>query len=220
MITDLKVLDNFYKDPQAIITMLNGEYPIFGCGTGNRSISLEDINPQVYHGFCDAIYQIHGINPNEVWMTTFFMEHSYNAIDIFNYGWMHIDGKNPDACRMLVDEYKLIVCGQIFMTPNPDPDTGVQIGSLKKDRNWTRQELIDKTINDYTLPREQYEAGIITLQEYETLHREYHDNFDVTCDVKNVYNRMVSWRGGSLHGAKMTEKMPSRLNQYFFVSLR
>jgi hypothetical protein len=220
MITDLKVLDNFYNDPQAIVNMLNGEYPIFGCGTGNRSISLEEISPQTYNVFCEAIYQIHGIDPNKVWMTTFFMEHTYNAIDIFNYGWMHIDGKNPDACRMLVEEYKLIVCGQIFMTPNPDPDTGVQIGSLKKDRNWSRQELIDKTINDYTLPREQYEAGKISLEKYEILHREYHNNFDVTCDVKNVYNRMVSWRGGSLHGAKMTNKMPKRLNQYFFVSLR
>lgn len=220
MITDLKILDNFYNDPHQIVKLLNGEYPIFGCGTGNRSISLQEIAPQVYKGFCDSIYQIHGINPNEVWMTTFFMEHTYNPIDIFNYGWMHIDGKNPDACRMLVEEYKLIVCGQIFMTPDPDPETGVQIGALKPDRNWTRQELIDKTINDYTLPREQYDAGKITLEEYQNIHKEYHDNFNVTCEVKNVYNRMVSWRGGSLHGAKMTKQMHKRLNQYFFVSLR
>lgn len=220
MITDVKVLDNFYNNPQEIIKLLNGEYPIFGCGTGNRSISLEEIDPNMFRGFCEAIYQIHGINPNDVWMTTFFMEHTYNPIDIFNYGWMHIDGKNPDACRMLVEEYKLVVCGQIFMTPDPDPETGVQIGALKKNKNWTRQELIDKTINDYTLPREQYEAGKINLQEYEILHKEYHENFDVTCEVKNVYNRMVSWRGGSLHGAKMTKQMHKRLNQYFFISLR
>jgi hypothetical protein len=220
MITDVKVLDNFYNNPKEIVDTLNGEYPIFGCGTGNRSISLEEISPSTYNGFCNAIYQIHNINANDVWMTTFFMEHAYNPIEIFNHGWMHIDGKNPDACRMLVEEYKLIVCGQIFLTENPDPDTGVQIGALKKDRNWTRQELIDKTINDYTLPRENYEAGKITLQEYELLHKEYHDNFDLTCEVKNVYNRMVSWRGGSLHGAKMTEKMSKRLNQYFFISLK
>jgi len=220
MITDLKVLDNFYNNPEDITKILNGEFPIFGCGVGNRSVSLQEISPQIYNGFCDTIYQIHGINPNDVWMTTFFMEHTYNPIDIFNYGWMHIDGKNPDACRMLVEEYKLIVCGQIFMTPDPDPETGVQIGTLKKDRNWSRQELIDRTINDYTLPKENYQAGKITLQEYENIHKEYHDNFELTCEVKNVYNRMVSWRGGSLHGAKMTEKMPKRLNQYFFVSLK
>ena len=219
MITDLKVLDNFYNDPQGIINLLNGDYPIVGCGTGSRSIDLQNISPHIFKGFSDSIYQIHGINPNEVYMNTFFMEHSYNTIDIFNHGWMHIDGKNPDACRMTVDEYKLVVCGQIFLTKDPDPETGVKIGSLKKDRNWSRQEIIDKTINDYTIPRENYEAGLLSLEEYEGIHKDYHDNFDVTCDIKNVYNRMVSWRAGSLHGAKMTNKMPKRLNQYFFVSL-
>jgi hypothetical protein len=217
MITNLKVLDNFYTNPEYVANLLNGDYPIMGCGTGSRSIGLQEISPQLYNDFCNAIYSIHGIDGSKVHMYTFFMEHSYNAIDIFNHGWMHIDGKNPDACRMTVDEYKLIVCGQVFLTPDPDPETGVQIGKLKNHVKWTRQEIIDKTINDYTIPREDYEAGKINLQEYETLHKQYHDNFDVTCEVKNVYNRMVSWRGGSLHGAKMTSKMPKRLNQYFFV---
>jgi hypothetical protein len=219
VITDLKILDNFYNDPQAIVNLLNGDYPIVGCGTGSRSIELQKLSPQIFKGFSESIYQIHGIDPNKVYMNTFFMEHSYNPVDIFNHGWMHIDGKNPDACRMVIDEYKLVVCGQIFLSKDPDPDTGVKIGSLKSDRNWSRQELIDKTINDYTIPREDYEAGKISLDEYETIHKQYHDNFDITAEVKNVYNRMVSWRAGSLHGAKMTSKMPKRLNQYFFVSL-
>ena len=219
MITDVKVLDNFYSSPEHIINLLNGDYPITGCGTGNRSVGLQEISPEVYNDFCNAIYSIHGIDSTKVHMYTFFMEHNYNAIDIFNHGWIHIDGKNPDACRMTVDEYKLVVCGQIFLTENPDPETGVKIASLKPTINWTRQELIDKTINDYTLPREEYEAGKITLNEYEKLHNEYHNNFNVTCEIKNVYNRMVSWKAGSLHGAKMTNKMPKRLNQYFFVEL-
>jgi hypothetical protein len=219
MITDVKVLDNFYKSPEHIINLLNGDYPIFGCGTGNRSVGLQEISPDMYNDFCGAIFNIHNINPSQVFLTSFFMEHTYNPIEIFNHGWMHIDGKNPDACRMTANEYKLIVCGQIFLTKDPDPETGVQFGSLKKDRNWSHQEMIDRTINDYTIPREQYESGSISLDEYEKIHKEYHDNFDTTCDVSNIYNRMVSWRGGSLHGSKMTNKMPKRLNQYFFVQL-
>ena len=219
MITDVKVLDNFYSSPEHIINLLNGDYPITGCGTGTRSIGLAEISQPIYNDFCNAIYSIHGIDSTKVHMYTFFMEHNYNAIDIFNHGWIHIDGKNPDACRMTIDEYKLVVCGQIFLTENPDPETGVKIASLKPTINWTRQELIDKTINDYTIPREEYEAGKITLNEYEKLHNEYHNNFNVTCEIKNVYNRMVSWKAGSLHGAKMTNKMPKRLNQYFFVEL-
>jgi len=219
MITDVKVLENFYSNPEVVINLLNGDYPITGCGTGSRSVDLFVISPELHEQFCSAIFNIHGIDSSKVYVNTFFMEHYYNAIDIFNHGWMHIDGKNPDACRMIVEEYKLLLCGQVFLTKDPDPETGVQIGALKSGINWTRQELIDKTINDYTIPREEYEAGRINLQEYEKLHREYHENFVTTCDVKNVYNRMVSWRGGTLHGAKMTEKMLKRLNQYFFVSL-
>ncbi len=217
MITDIKVLDNFYTNPEKIVQLLDGDYPIMGCGTGSRSIGLEELSPQLYKDFCNAIYSIHGIDGSKVHMFSFFMEHSYNPIEIFNYGWMHIDGKNPDACRMIVDEYKLLVCGQIFLTKNPDPETGVTIASLKQNVNWSRQELIDKTINDYTIPKEDYLAGKISLEDYERIHKEYHSNFDPTCDIKNVFNRMVSWRAGSLHGSKMTNKMPKRLNQYFFV---
>jgi len=216
MITDVKVLDNFYSDPEPIIKLVK-DFPITGCGTGSRSIGLQEIDPKLYQDFCRGLFSIHGVDGRNMRVTTFFMEHTYNPIDIFNYGWVHIDGKNPDACRMLVEEYKLIFCGQIFLTPNPNPDTGVQICSLKPELNWTRQELIDKTINDYTIPKENYDAGIISVEEYANIHKEYHNSFSTTCDIKNVYNRMVSWRGGSLHGQNMKSDMPKRLNQYFFV---
>lgn len=219
MITDIKVLDNFYQNPADIVQLLNGEYPIFGCGTGNRSVGLQEISPHTYNEFCNAIYSIHGVDGRKVHTTTFFMEHEYNPIEIFNHGWIHIDGKNPHVCRMTMEDYKLILCGQIFLTPNPDPDTGVKICKVKEGINWTQQELIDKCVNDYTIPREDYQANKITLEEYEQIHREYHDNFDTTCTVNNVYNRMLSWKAGSLHGAKMTEKMQKRLCQYFFVQM-
>jgi hypothetical protein len=215
--TDINILDNFYTNPQEVINLLNGDYPIIGCGTGSRSVGLEQISPQLYNDFCNGIFAIHNISPSTHRLFTFFMEHTYNPVEIFNHGWVHIDGKNPDVCRMTTEDYKLVLCGQIFLTPDADLDTGVNICRIKSGVNWSRQEIIDKTINDYTIPREDYEAKKISLEQYESLHREYHQNFEVTCTVNNVYNRMVSWKGGSLHGAKMTNKMPKRLNQYFFV---
>lgn len=214
----ITVLDNFYSEPNGIVNLLNNDYPISGCGTGNRSIGLQDISKPIYDNFCSALFKIHNVNPEGLHVTTFFMEHNYNPIEAFNPGWVHIDGKNPDACRMTIDEYKLVFCGVVFLTPNPDPECGMGIYELKPEVNWDRQKLIDECINDYTLPREKYEAGKITLDEYVSAHTAYHDNFDLTCDVKNKYNRMVSWAGGSLHGQKMTKKMNHRLNQYFFVS--
>lgn len=218
MIKDLTVVNNFYDDPQQILDLSDGEFPIFGCGTGNRSIGLQDVDRNLYNQFCRKIFQLHGINdPRGLHVFTFFMEHYYNAIDIFNKGWAHIDGKNPDACRMTTEDYKLVACGQIFLTPNPDPDSGVHIYRLKGDRTWSTQELYDRCINDYTIPREEYQEGRIDLEEYIRRHGEYHDNFEQDAEVKNQFNRMVSWKAGTLHTQDMTDKMPTRLNQYFFI---
>lgn len=213
----IRVLDNFYSNPDAIVKKLTGDYPITGCGTGNRSIPLQQLDASLYKEFCDSIFNIHNLNPSGLYVTTFFMEHEASAIDVFNKKWIHIDGKNPDVCMMSMEEYKLVVCGQIFLTPNPDPECGVKLCELKPTVNWTEKELIDNTINFYTRPREEYNAGKIDLDEYIKRHTEYHDNFDLTCDVKNVYNRMVSWKAGTLHGDPITKQMPKRLNQYFFV---
>jgi hypothetical protein len=214
---NITVLDNFYPEPQKVVDMLTGEYPISGCGTGNRSLPLQQMNPRMYSDFCNAIFSIHGINGRGLKVSTFFMEHESSAIDIFNQKWIHIDGKNPDVCMMSMQEYKLILCGQIFLTPDPDPEAGTKICTLKPTVNWTEKQLIENCIDNYTLPRQKYDAGMINLDEYVEQHNQYHSNFDLTCDVKNVYNRMVSWKAGTLHGDPITKKMPKRLNQYFFV---
>jgi hypothetical protein len=218
MITDLKILDNFYDDPEKIFYLSNGEFPIFGCGTGKRSIGLQEVDKKLYDQFCAKIFKIHGItDPRGLHMFTFFMEHNWNPIEVFNKGWVHIDGKNPDACRMTTEDYKLVVCGQIFLTPDPDPEASASTYKLRNGVNWSTQELYDRCINDYTIPREDYEAKKINLDQFTQLHTDYHSNFEQTAEVKNVYNRMVSWKAGTLHGQRMTQKMGKRLNQYFFI---
>jgi hypothetical protein len=214
---NINVLDNFYSDPDAVTQLVDGNYPIVGCGTGNRSIPLQQINPQLYQDFCRAIFQLHNLDGRGLKVSTFFMEHYANPIEIFNKKWIHIDGKNPDICMMSMEEYKLVLCGQIFLTPEPDPEAGVKICNLKVGNTWTEKQLIENCIDNYTLPRNKYDAGMITLEEYEQIHAEYHSNFDLTCEVKNMYNRMVSWKAGTLHGDPITSKMSKRLTQYFFV---
>jgi len=210
------VVDNFYSDPHAILNVLSGDYPIVGCGTGNRSIALQDIDQNLYNVFTEGIYKLHNIQFSpRLRMTSYFMEHSYN--DKFESSWVHIDGKNSDACRMTVTDHNLILCGMVHLTENPDPRTGVSLYKLKDTINWSQQEIIDKTLNDYTIPRENYEAGKITLEQYNKLYEEYHSNFEMTNNFDNVFNRMVSWQGGTLHGQIMTKNMPKRLSQYFFV---
>ena len=214
---DISIIDNFYENPEIIIDKINGDYPIVGCGSGRRSIDLQQIDRSLHNQFCQKIYRTHGLNPFGLCLSTFFMEHEYDPIEIFNERWVHIDGKNPDTCLMSMEEYKLVLCGQIFLTPNPDPNAGIKICSLKPEVNWSEKELLDKTVNFYTKPKEEYYAGKINLEEYTKIHTNYHNKFELTCEIKNVYNRMASWKGKTLHGDPMTKKMNKRLNQYFFV---
>lgn len=217
MITDIKVLDNFYTSLQSIIDLVS-DFPISGCGSGNRSISLEMMNKNIFDSVKDAICSIHGVDPNTIKFTTFFMEHIYNDVDdMFNVSTTHIDGKNPDVCRATVEEYRLAFCGQILLTPNPDPASGVTIHKLKEHIDWDAQEIFKRCIDEYTIPGELYRAGKIDLEEFKRMRKAHDDNFDLTCEVKNVYNRMISWRGGTLHGQRITKSVPKKLNQYFFA---
>lgn len=214
---NITVRDNFYLNPELLIEKLTNDFPITGCGTGNRSVGLQEINPIVYREFCNEIFSIHNLNPKGLKVTSFFMEHEANSVEVFNKKWVHIDGKNPAICMMSMEEYKLVLCGQIFLTTNPDPECGVKIHELKPEVNWNEKQLIENCIDNYTLPRNLLDAGKIDLEEYTRLHTEYHNNFNMTADIKNKYNRMVSWKAGTLHGDPITINMPKRLTQYFFV---
>jgi len=217
LMSDIRIVDDFYEDPNEILELLKGDYPITGCGSGKRSVGLQDLSLAHFWKFRKAIYNMHGLDGKNLHMYTFFMQHEYNPIEVFNHNWVHIDGKNPDACRLTTEDYKLVLCGQVFLTPDPDPDCDIEICRVKPGLNWSRQELIDRTINDYTNPKEDLQAGRITQEEFEKLHDEYHDNFVTTEIVKNKFNRLVTWPAGTLHGARMNKNMQRRLTQFFFI---
>jgi hypothetical protein len=213
----IQVVDDFYEDPTEILDLLKNDYPITGCGSGKRSVGLQELSLAHFWKFRKAIYNMHGLDGRTVFMNTFFMQHEYKPIEVFNHNWVHIDGKNPDACRMTTEDYKLILCGQIFLTPNPDPDCDLEICRVRPELDWSRQELIDRTINDYTNPMEDLQRGKISQEEFEKVHDEYHSNFITTELVKNKFNRLVTWPAGTLHGARQNKNMPRRLTQYFFI---
>jgi len=194
------------------------DFPISGCGTGNRSIDIEQINPKLWTDIHNALCHIHGVHPDSVYMNMFFMEHLYNPVDdIFNSSTIHIDGKNPNVCKSTVAEYKLAFCGQVLMTKNLDPECTVSIHKFKPHITWNEQQIVNHCIDEYTIPGEKYRAGLINLEEYKKLRNEHDNNFDLTCEIKGVYNRLISWKGGTLHSQKYSKKSPRIVNQYFFA---
>ena len=69
---NINVLENFYKEPESIVAMLDNDYPISGCGTGNRSIPLQQMNPDLYERFCKKIFAIHNLKRDGLHLISFF----------------------------------------------------------------------------------------------------------------------------------------------------
>ena len=214
--SDIKIIDNFYDDPDIVKSLATVGFNVKGCGNTKRSIELKDIDQTLYDNFCNRIYEMHNISdiPN-LHTFTFFQEQTYEDVEMFNTGYIHIDGRNPNQPNILANDYPYIVCGQIFLTPEPDPLSKISIAQPK--HNWTDQELFDRCLNNYLNPRFEYNAGKLSLSELEQYHSSYHADLEIIEEIPNVYNRLVSWPAGTLHGEQLTKKMGTRLNQYFYV---
>jgi hypothetical protein len=207
----IHILDNFYKDPKIIESLIK-EFNVTGCGSGVKTLDLSYLDKSLYNSLKTDLCRLHQFDPNRIAFYSYFSEHNYNhEDDIFNYSAIHIDGKG--GCN--IDDYNLVFCGQVLLTENPDPDSGVLIYKFKNDN----PEIMNDALNNYTIPGEQYRQGSISLDKFKKMKAEYNSNFELTCEVKNVYNRMVSWVGGTPHAQRVTKNVPRKINQYFFAEI-
>ena len=225
MITDIKVIENFYSDPKRIIDLafsvgVQKSCLIDALGQGKcaqRSIPLFELDLSLYNDFCDYICFIHSLDPNTVNVWSYFSYHEYNIEDdAYNIGVSHIDGRG--SFNYTLETYNLLVAGQIFLSEKCDYESGFKFYSIKEDINCTPKEIFNMTLVDCYTPKEEYFSGKITLEEMKNKINEYDSKLNVTADVKNVFNRMVSWKAGTIHSSKITEKQGSKLTQNFFIS--
>jgi len=204
------LLDNFYDDPESIIQIVRGEFPVSGCSSGKKSLDLSQLDSNAYVKFKERICSLHNLNVNTVNVHTYFAEQLYNDVDdIFNNKAIHVDGKG--SCS--ANNYNLLFCGQIMLTKDPDPEATIKTYRF----NTLDSEMLEKSINEYTIPGELYRSNKITLDEFKILKNKYNSNFELVEEISNVYNRMVSWVGGTPHNHRVTIKVPVKLDQYFFI---
>jgi hypothetical protein len=224
MITDIKVIENFYSNPKQIIELAFSKASLKTCITdfvgqgkcAQRSIPLFELDSSLYNDFCDYICFIHSLDPNTVNIWSYFSYHEYNIDEAHNIGVTHIDGRG--SFNYTPETYNLMVAGQIFLSEKYDYESGFKFYSVKEDTNWTPEETFNMTLVDCYRPKEEYFSGKITLEEMKNKINEYDSKLNVTADVKNVFNRMVSWKAGTIHSSKITEKQGSKLTQNFFIS--
>ena len=119
---------------------------------------------------------------------------SKNQYDKKNCGWVHSDEYNFG--------------GVIFLTKNPDDDTGVTIYKSKNGHHsiTSQEEQIKNT---------HFLGSIVDDDSFNQSYNTYHNQFEDTIKIKNIYNRLVLFNNDTLH-AVQTYGTKERLTIPFF----
>ena len=201
----ITVVDNFLEDPDSLADYAEGLDFTYGSQSypGLRSDYLHNISPDLYAYISnkilsvfyqrDPVYKIdmqfQKINP--------FSEDKWN---VKNKGWIHQDKS-------------VLFGGILYLTKDPDPDAGTSMYSKKSEYS-----LFSKQ-DDLLKAKEKlygHEKKEIDEDSFEKIYSVYHDRFEETLRVKNVYNRLLLFDGQQYHGVR-TYGDRERLTIAFFA---
>jgi hypothetical protein len=211
-------IDNFYENPKEIIEKY-GECDQYSPCPGSRSLKLDQIDRQFYNWFKEKIYNIHGLEDRPDWyLTTYFNLIPYFDEGVLNYNWPHIDGDVRYDNTLNRNNYydKMILGGQIILCDIVDENLAARFWNPKP--HLSEEEIFDRVLYGYIVNRDKYEKNEITLEEYINRFDEFHKDFMFDKKIDNVFNRMISWKAGSIRGGLMVSKKQQwKLSQNFYV---
>lgn len=201
------VLDNFYENPDLVrqfALSLDYDTDPEGRWPGKRSLPLHEVNQSFFGTFCNKIfnlfYDLDNKTINYKVATNFqsISNYSENPDSELNTGWIHQD-------------VECICSGVIYLNPNPQENTGTNIYSMidGKDPNLNQSEKHKLYMGKEPVNESEYTDQIL----------ENNNKFEETISVRNVYNRMILFEGGVIHGVPSYYSSSSepRLTQVFFV---
>jgi hypothetical protein len=202
MYPTVTVIDNFFKDPDSIVEIANNLefYPNSdGAWPGRRTKLLHEVEPEFFEFFGQKLHSIFHENIPSYWAISCsfqkvmpFHEDPYNPK---NCGWIHNDDSNFG--------------GVIYLTRNPEPDTGTSIYQEKKGFSLQTSEMMNAKRDLYL------NKGDITEDEYIKQYTKVNEQYEETICISNVYNRLILFDKGSHHGVR-TFGTKERLTLAFF----
>lgn len=197
----ITVVDDFYDDVDKVreyalslpFDVKSQNYP------GARTKNLHLYDQKFFEYSTQKFFSLFHENINPVrWnvSTAFQLIEPYadEKYDIKNLGWIHQDED-------------VVFAAIIYLTPDADVDSGTRFYKLK-DNN-----IVD--VNQET--RFSLYAGNTVGNEYEEAFWKHRNMFEETLDVKNYYNRLVSFDKDCWHGVDTLYSNQVRLTQVFFV---
>ena len=194
------VVDNFFDDPDKLVDLsekLDYKSTPDGTWPGMRSNNLHLIDDRLFDFICKKIS--HLFYPScESWNYRITFQKvepfSKEQYDKKNCGWCHTDKCNFG--------------GVIFLTKNPDDNTGVSV--YKPKNGGTSISPSEEKIKNL-----HFLGNTIDDDTYNQAYNTYHNQFEETIKIKNVYNRLVIFNSTSYH-AVQTYGTKQRLTIPFF----
>ncbi|NBP55103.1 hypothetical protein EBU71_00935 [bacterium] len=205
------VVENFYSEPDKIREYAlsleylkgNGNWP------GLRTKQLDLVNQNFFwftaRKFLSVYYD--KLNSNDWQLLTFFQKIYPISADknhFTNRGWIH-----KDYCAL---------AGILYLTPNPDPDSGTSIFEINNESDMSNYT---HNTQDYLESKKKLYRDSILDDDYQSKIENHRKQFTETLEIKNKYNRLVLFDGHCWHGVNTINcnNLP-RLTQVFFVEKR
>ena len=196
------IVDDFFEDPDAIVAMANElKYypPDRGNWPGERTKLLHLVNERFFNYFGEKLHLLFYENVPEYWNMQLhfqkiqpFSEDQYSPL---NRGWVHQD----------IDTH---YGGILYLTKDPDPDTGTSLYKAKNGYGWQYPKEIK-------MKEAHYRGEDIDVEEYKAAWENAHQQYEESVMVTNVYNRFVLFNNKTHHGVK-TFGTKERLTLNFF----
>lgn len=193
------IMENFYNNPYEVISLAK-EFPLISCGPA-KTLMLHELDPHLNDDLFNAFLHFYGgAKPNKRYeFKSFFSNHEHVGKELVNHGQWRTAGHNPDTCRYDDSAESIVLCGQIMLTNNVTSGCEFQMGKVKPELNWTRQQFIDETCNYYSVPKEKYAAGEISYEEFKQCYEKHEQNYEPVLTVKYEFNKLIYWKGEAVH---------------------
>ena len=197
------IVDDFFENPDDVVELANSvDYP-FSDHTypGKRSAHLGEIDGRFYNYFVTQMLSAFGLQPRNSILNAYFQKvkpFSDEKWDKKNCGWIHRDS------------HPTIFGGIVYLNKNADKDTGTSIYRLVKGFGVRNPE-------EQNVASELRRGNNVNDIEYTERYTDYHNQFEETVKVDNVYNRFFSFPNTAWHGVR-TYGIEERLTIAFFCS--
>ena len=210
------IVDNFFNDPDSVRQLgLSVDYPLDDPQwPGKRSAHLSEIDRRLYKYISSKILSLFAL-PNHMigqhnaprqeyeFLMAFQKTKAYspNKWDRKNKGWVHADTG-------------VLFGGIIYLNPHPDKDTGTSIYRPKKGYFEPLEGEMYAKFGLYG--NEDY----FDDDKYAEKHDVFHQHFEETVRVNNVYNRLLLFGSDTFHGVRTlaSKTKEDRLTIPFFCT--